>query len=358
MSAIENWIRLAKLESPKKAVALVEYFGSADEIFVAKPSQMMEVSGMTAKASEKLGALAMQPVDEEIAALDKADAHIVNWLDPGYPVNLRQIYDPPPVLFIKGDLRESDRQAVAVVGTRKPSEYGKSMAFKISRDLARMGCTVVSGGARGVDTAAHTGALQGGRTLVVLGCGIDIAYPYENRGLFMKAAESGAVISEFVPGIKPDAWRFPARNRLVSGLSLGVFVVESGASGGAMITAMVAGEQNREIWALPGTTDNPFSDGPHRLIKDGARLVDSAEDILTDIGVAGGPCEVGVAALPDNISPEQRIILELLTLHPKHMEEIIVECKLSSAAASSALTMLEMVGLVRRVPGNSYVRAV
>jgi DNA processing protein len=234
------------------------------------------------------------------------------------------------------------------------------MAYKISRDLSKRGLTMISGGARGIDTVAHTAVLDtGGRTIAVLGSGLDVPYPYENRKMLDTIAENGAVISEFIPGTKPDAWRFPVRNRIVSGMSLGVLVVESLLTGGAMITANVALEQGRDVWAIPGTTDTPASQGPHRLIKDGAKLIECVEDILEELGIdkdTSGKQES--VKLPDNLSSEQKILVMALSLHPKHIDEIISECSLSPASASSNLTLLEMLGLVRRVPGNSYVRVV
>lgn len=358
MSDAHNWIRLAKLESPKKAIALVDHFGSPEEVFAAKLSHLMEVEGLTPKAAEKVQAMASQSVDEELQALEKANAHIITYRDGFYPANLRQIYDPPVVLFVRGEIHEEDRFAVGIVGTRRPSEYGKSMGFKISRDLAQRGLTVISGCARGIDTVAHTGALQTGRTIAILGGGVDVPYPYENRGLLVKIAENGAVVSEFVPGTRPDAWRFPVRNRLISGMSLGILVVESGLTGGAMITATIAGEQGRDVWALPGTTDNAASQGPHSLIKEGAKLAECAEDIMKDLGIETEAPARERSPLPGNLSPDQKAVIGVLTLHPKHVDEIITECKLSPAAASSALTLLEMMGHIRRVPGNSYVRAV
>jgi len=355
LSDLENWIRLAKLETPKRTVALVEHFGSPSAVFEARPKDLMAVEGTSQRLADKLRDAASQPVDKEIEALDKAGARMVTYRDPDYPSNLRQIYDPPLVLFVRGTLKEEDRFAVGVVGTRRPSEYGKSMAFKISRDLAARGLCIVSGGARGIDTVAHTAAIQTGRTIAVLGCGVDVAYPYENRGLMNKIAENGALVSEYVPGTGPDAWRFPVRNRLISGLSLGILVVESHVIGGAMITAGIAGEQGRDVWAIPGATDNAASEGPHSLIRDGAKLVQKAEDILEDLGI-----EVEESpqrpSIPDNLTPEQKAIIQVLDLHPKHVDDIMGECNLAPASAGSALTLLEMQGLVRRVPGNSYVR--
>ena len=359
MSDIENWIRLAKLESPRKATALAYHFGGPGEVFHAKAEELACVDGITRGMIERIRTLASEPVDREIKALDELGAKIVTQHDSDYPQNLRQIYDPPVILFVRGELKEEDRFAVAIVGTRRPSQYGRSMALKLGRDLANEGLCVVSGGARGIDTIAHRGALEGGgRTIAVLGCGLDVSYPPENMKLFDEISEKGAVITEFVPGTKPDAWRFPVRNRLVSGLALGVLVVESLITGGAMITATLAGEQGRDIWAVPGSADAPVSEGPHRLIKDGAKLVERVEDILEELGIQIESDRPVRPKMPDNLTPEQKAIIEVLSLHPKHVDEIIGECKLTPAVANSTLTLLEMQGLVRRVPGNAYVRAV
>lgn len=358
MNDIGGWIRLAKLESPKKAIALLDHFGSPDEVFSAKNKDLMQVEGVSAKFAERMKELASTPVDKEIQALEKLGAKVVTYKDSNYPINLRQIHDPPPVLFVRGDLREEDRFTVAIVGTRRPSEYGRSMAMKISRDLAKRGLCVVSGGARGIDTAAHVGALKGGRTIAILGCGIDVSYPYENKHLFDEIAEKGAVISEFIPGTKPDAWRFPARNRLVSGLSLGVLVIESKIQGGAMITATIAAEQGRDVWALPGSTDCAFSKGPHNLIKEGAKLVEHAEDILEELGLEVEVVHNERPSIPNNLTKEQKSVIQALSLQPMHVDEIISTCNLAPAIVNSTLTILEMLGLVRRVPGNAYVRSV
>ncbi|MHB1000287.1 MAG: DNA-processing protein DprA [Armatimonadota bacterium] len=360
MPDIENWIRLAKLESPKNAAAIVDYFGSPDDAFHAKLNDFIGVKGISRRTAEKLLELADTPVDRELNALDKLSAKVVTYKDPEYPANLRQIPDPPVVLFVRGDLLENDRFSVAIIGTRKPSEYGKSMAFKISRDLSRRGLTVISGGARGIDTLAHHGTLDGGgRTIAVMGSGLDVPYPYENKKMFEQIAETGAVISEYVPGTKPDAWRFPVRNRIVSGMSMGVLVVESLVSGGAMITATIAAEQGRDVWAIPGATDTAASQGPHLLIKEGAKLVESVDDILDELGIEKEPgSQKESVRLPGNLTMEQKSIIQVLSLHPKHADDITSECNLTPASANSNLTLLEMLGLVRRVPGNAYVRVV
>ncbi|MHB1457461.1 MAG: DNA-processing protein DprA [Armatimonadota bacterium] len=360
MPDIENWIRLAMLESPRNAIAIIDYFGTPEEAFNAHLQDFIEIKGVTRRTAEKFIELGKTSVDKELKALVKLNASVVTYRDAEYPYNLKQISDPPVVLFVRGSLHEQDRFSIAVIGTRKPSEYGKSMAYKISRDLAKRGLTLISGGARGIDTVAHTAVLDtGGRTVAVLGSGLDVPYPYENRKMLDSIAETGAVISEFIPGTKPDAWRFPVRNRIVSGMSLGVLVVESLLTGGAMITANVALEQGRDVWAVPGTTDTPASQGPHRLIKDGAKLIECVEDILEELGLEKDmSTRQETVKVPDNLSAEQKTLVMALSLHPKHIDEIISECSLSPASASSNLTLLEMLGLVRRVPGNSYVRVV
>lgn len=358
MPEIENWIRLAKLEVPKSTVLLVDHFGTPEELFQASAEEMAQVDGVTLRTAKRVRAIAGQPVDKEIEALEKLDARVVSYRDSEYPVNLRQISDMPVALFVRGELREEDRFGVGIVGTRRPTEYGRSMAMKLSRDLAERGLCVISGGARGIDTVVHNAAIQKGRTVAVLGSGLDVPYPYENRKLFDSIAETGAVISEFIPGTKPDGWRFPVRNRLVSGLSLGVLVVESMTNGGAMITATIAAEQGRDVWAIPGSADNPASEGPHRLIKEGAKLVEKADDILAELGLEVQTTPREKPSIPANLPPDQKAVLQILTLQPKHMDEIIAECSLSPATAGSTLTLLEMLGLVRRVPGNAYVRSV
>lgn len=359
MSDLQHWMRIARLESPKKAVELIDYFGTPEAVFDARLEEFAEVGGISKRLAERIQIIAREPVDEKLQALDRMNARMINYQEPDYPANLRQIYDPPPVLFVMGEIREEDRFAVAIIGTRKPTEYGRSMAMRISKDLAKRGLCVVSGGARGIDTVAHTAAVQvGGRTFAVLGCGLDVPYPAENRGLFMRIAQTGAMISEFVPGTRPDAWRFPARNRLVSGLSIGVLVVESNATGGAMITATHAAEQGRDVWAIPGGTDSPASEGPHRLIKEGAKLIEGSGDILEELGIEAEKVKAGRSTIPSNLTPEQKAVIDSLNLHPKHVDDITQECRLSPAVANSTLTLLEMMGLVRRVPGNSYVRSV
>jgi DNA processing protein len=273
---------------------------------------------------------------------------------------LKDIYDPPVVLYSRGSVLESDKLAIAIVGSRRASVYGRSVAERIARDLAARGLAVVSGGARGIDTAAHKGAMAaGGRTIAFLGCGIDVAYPAENKKLFEAMAESGAVVSEFPLGSTPEPWRFPPRNRLISGMSLGVLVCQSPEASGALITASYAAEQGKDVYAVPGNVDDERNRGCHKLLRDGAGLVETAQDILDDLGLANdGNDGARQLLLPiDSLEDNERVIVTLLSLEPMPVDTIIEKCGLPAPLVSGTLTILEMKNLVRRVPGNAYVRA-
>lgn len=356
---LRSWFRLSRFElSPRKAAALLEAFGSPEAIFAAGETELSAVEGISARVVEKLLAPEPEDIDKDLEALEKRGVRILTIQDSDYPVNLKQIYDPPIVLYVRGSLIESDRFAVAIVGSRRASVYGRSMAAKIAHDLAVRGIVVVSGGARGIDSEAHKGALSaGGRTVAVLGCGIDVNYPPENSELFDRIAEAGAVVSEFPPGAQPEAWRFPGRNRIVSGLALGVLVIQAPSDSGALITSNYAAEQGRDVFALPGNVDDMRNEGCHALIRDGAQLVTSADDVLESLGflTAEERSPQAVMAM-DSLSDVEKKIVEILSLQPKHVDQVIQESELSVGEVTGALTMLEMNGIVKRVPGNAYVR--
>lgn len=355
------WIRLTKLEiAPRKAQAALTTFGNPTAVFEAKLRSLAEIPGLGENAVNRILKSDKQAAEKDIEKMESLSARLVPITDGEYPVNLKQIYDPPPALYVRGELKESDRFAIAVVGSRQASEYGRTMAQKIAGELCSRGLAVVSGGARGIDSFAHLGALKiGGRTIAVLGTGIDVAYPYENKELFDKIAASGAVISEFPLGAKPDKWRFPGRNRVISGISRGVLVCEGDEDSGALITANFALEHGREVFALPGSVDRNSSRAPHKLIKEGAKLVETAEDILQELGVVTEPGAKSQLYLPvENLTERERKLVELLDLQPKHADIVIRESGMPVPEAMSLLTLLEMRGYVRRVPGNFYVRAI
>lgn len=357
---LRSWFRLSKLElAPRKAADLVERFGSPEGIFTASETELRNIEGLTPRAIEKLISPEPAKLDEEFTSLQESGISMLTLQDEDYPSNLKQIHDPPIVLYVRGELRESDRFSVAIVGSRRASIYGKSMAEKIAKDLCNHGITITSGGARGIDAAAHKGALSvGGRTIAVLGCGIDVDYPSEHKVLFNQIAETCAVISEFPPGTRPEGWRFPARNRIVSGISMGVLVIQAPTNSGALITARYAAEQGKDVYAIPGNVDDIRNEGCHALIRDGAVLVTSSDDVLQEIGVSpGAPQKSQLSLAFDSLDPEERKLVELLSLQPKHVDQIINDSGFPSPKVIGMLTMLEMKGVIKRVPGNSYVRA-
>ncbi len=358
---LRSWFRLSKLEiAPRKAADLVEIFGSPQAVFSAGEAELRSVEGLTGRTIEKLLSPEPPNLDQELAELHEKDIQFITIQSEDYPANLKQIYDPPVVLYVRGEIRESDRFAVAIVGSRRASIYGKSMAEKIARDLASRGLCIVSGGARGIDAAAHKGTLAaGGRTVAVLGCGIDVPYPAEHKELFQQISETCAVVSEFPPGTKPEGWRFPARNRIISGLSIGVLVIQAPVDSGALITSEYAAEQGRSIFALPGNVDDIRNEGSHALIRDGAILIENADQILQELGVFSDVEENRPQlSLPlDSLTDVERKLVELLSLQPKHVDQVIQESGLPAPTVTGTLTMLEMKGIIKRVPGNAYVRA-
>jgi len=299
---------------------------------------------------------AIDPVREaeRLAALD---AKMVTWEDEDYPACLREIYDPPAVFFYRGTLRVDDRPCVAVVGSRRCTHYGRMVAGELGAGLARAGLPVVSGMARGIDTAAHRGALDaGGYTVAVLGSGLDVCYPRENSKLMEEIVSSGAVISEFPPGSPPEPWHFPVRNRVIAGLSRGVVVVEAAARSGALITAELALEQGRDVMAVPGNVTSSASRGTNRLIKQGARLVEDVEDVLDELGVAAlFAGDAGTGATPSLTPLEQALLARLKEEGgPLSEDALLGECGAPTPEAKAALTFLELKGLVRCLPGRLY----
>jgi DNA processing protein len=280
----------------------------------------------------------------------------VTWQDEEYPPGLKEIYDPPPVLYVLGTLSPRDLRGVAVVGSRNPTTYGRIAAEKLSFGLGKLGVTVVSGLARGVDSAAHQGVLAaGGRTVGVLGCGIDRVYPPENADLFARVAAQGAVLSEFPLSTPPDSDHFPIRNRIISGISLGVVVVEATLRSGSLITARFALEQGREVYALPGNVDSARSEGTNRLIKQGAKLVMKAEDIVEEILPQlrqAPPPEPPKLSLP----PDEEKILSLLGREAQHIDAVAGRSGWPIGRVSAVLLSLEIAGHVKQLPGMRFLK--
>ena len=345
---------------------LIKRFGSPDHVFAARRSHLEQVPGLQKGSIEVIRSLeARKTAEKEMTRLRSHGIHLIQWGTEEYPAYLANISDPPPLLYLKGTLSQEDERAVAVVGSRQASPYGLSVCKKLCRELAWQGWTVVSGMARGIDSAAHRGALDGGgRTLAVWGTGMDVVYPRENQQLARQIASSGGVISEFPLGTPPEPGNFPARNRLISGLALGVVVVEATAKSGSLITARMALEQGRLVFAVPGPIDRPGVEGTHRLIKEGAKLVERAEDIIEEllpmvdrrlhvdtVDLRGLP----TGKLPE-LNDEERQLWDMLGMDPLHIDAIARQLDISISQTAELLLRLEIRGVVKQLPGTFFVR--
>jgi DNA processing protein len=339
---------------------LLERFDSPQSALSASTAELSAVRGMTHQVIDTIRDGGWQRfAEEECRKLRVSTVRLLLFTSADYPKSLFQIPDPPPFLYLRGEIRSSE-PAVAIVGSRRCTRYGELATAQLAEGLARHGVAVVSGMARGIDTAAHKGALDaGGRTIGVLGCGVDKVYPPENRKLFEKAAEQGALVSEFPLGTLPLAENFPRRNRIISGLSQGVLVVEATANSGSLITAQFALEHGRDVFAVPGNINFASSKGTNTLIKQGAKLVDCAEDILEELSGYQPAAENPVATKPASfaLTPKEACIYELLARSPLHIDDIICQTELTAAEVSSMLLNLELKGALLPLPGKHYAIA-
>jgi DNA processing protein len=340
---------------PSRLRRLEDHFGSLERAWSADANRLRAVLDDRSHA-------ALIKVRAEIdvatlrANLARDGISTVTLVDDDYPALLRETGGPPPVLFYRGQLIATDSTAVAIVGTRRVSPYGRELAMQIGAGLAKAGVTVVSGLALGVDGIAHQAALDaGGRTIAVLGGGVNRIYPHEHRGLAKRVAEQGAVVSEYAPDRKPDAPNFPARNRIISGLSLGVVVVEAPERSGALITVDFAADQGRDVFAVAGNVTAANSGGTNRLIRDGARLVRSAEDVLEDLQLRRATLEEPVQQSL-LLNDEDRRLLAVLTGEPQHIDDIAERCGMPLPSVSAQLLTLELQSLVRNVGAQHYTR--
>jgi DNA processing protein len=365
----------------RSAVRLLETFGTPEAIFRASRSEL-EAAGLNGSVAQSISSgCAFEEAVDQHQKLARAGAELVPLRDPRYPPALREIYDPPVVLFAVGRIELLESAMLAVVGTRRPTPYGVAVAERLAGDLARAGLVIVSGMARGIDTAAHRGALSaGGDTIAVFGCGLDVIYPAENRSLAAEIARKGLIISEFPMGTPGQPQNFPVRNRIISGMSLGVLVVEGAQYSGSAITARLAMEQGREVFAVPGNITSKMSWGPNLLIKQGARLVQEAADVLNDLpgeqrrrlaerpapaGPGGGTGKPAASSTPEQASlplgPAGEVCRAVLNLcqvdKPLHLDEILERLdRYSSSELIAALFELEMLGLIRQLPGKNFVK--
>ncbi len=373
---IEKWLRLIRADGvgPTTFAKLIKHFGSVDTVLAASVHELSGIDGIGFKKAEQIARTRDKfDVKAELELAKKLGVQMLHLEDARYPPVLKAIYDPPPVLYVKGTLTRRDNLAIAIVGSRRCSLYGQEQASRLAHFLAAAGFTIVSGMARGIDTAAHQGALSaGGRTIAVQGCGLANIFPPENKKLFDLIAQSGACISELPLRYEPLAENFPPRNRVIAGLSLGTIVIEAGLNSGALITARAALDCNREVMAVPGKIDSPLSKGTHRLIKQGATLVDSVGDVTEALGYIGRELQQHVAASAEqasekaqaslldaenfNLSNCEKAIHNHLNREALHIDQIITETGLAAGDINAGLISLRLKGLIRQLPGSLYLR--
>jgi DNA processing protein len=373
---IDKWMKLIRSDGvgPVSFAKMLKYFGSIDRIQGASVSELTKIEGIGFKTAERIAATRDRfDTTKELELAQKLGVWIINSEDNRYPLALKQIYDPPPVLYVKGTLTRANNLAISIVGSRQCSIYGQEQSSKFAYFLSSSGFTICSGMARGIDTAAHHGALSAkGRTIAVQGCGLANIFPPENNKLFQLISESGACVSELPLNFEPLATNFPARNRIIAGLSLGTIVIEAAPRSGALLTANAALEYNREVMAVPGRIDSPLSKGAHQLIKQGAKLIESVEDVMEALGYYGEQLKehAGIAAKKANeaiekplfdieqlnLNNDEKTILSCLDKEPTHIEQIIAKTSLTAGSVSAGLISLRLKGLIKQLPGSLFVK--
>ncbi|MFC2037847.1 DNA-processing protein DprA, partial [Chloroflexota bacterium] len=333
------------------------YFGDLETAWQASSHDLRQAGLDRRSLSNLLKARDALNLEAEVERLERSGVHVTTWDDPEYPQNLRQVYNAPPVLYLRGQIQKRDEWSVAVVGTRRASIYGKEAARMVATGLAQAGVTVVSGMARGIDTTAHRVCLDaGGRTIAVLGSGVDVIYPPENARLAAEIVERGALVSEYALGTRPEASNFPPRNRIISGLTLGTVVVEAGLGSGALITADFAAEQGREVFSIPGNVFARGSRGANQLIQQGAKMVCSVPDVLEELNLTMVSEQAQVrAVIPENET--EALLLDHLSSEPVHVDALGRTVQLPIAQVSGTLALMELKGMVRQVGGMNYVLA-
>lgn len=358
MSDTKYWIALTEVPDigPVTAKKLLAIYKTPEAIFSAPYKELCSIDIINKKRAKNIKEYSgWKEIDSQLEKLDIKGIKIVTFNDKDYPETLRNIDDAPIALYIKGEIQMEDKFAIAVVGSRKYSFYGRFTAEKLSSELSSMGFTIVSGMARGIDTLAHTAAIKsGGRSIAVLGSGIDVPYPPENKGLMEKISESGYVMSEFSPGTQPDRENFPRRNRLISGLSLGVLVVEAASDSGSLITASCAAEQGKEVFAVPGNINSVNSAGTNELIKNGAKLVQNVGDIIEELA----PVLKGFIKTKEKVrvelSDEERRLCDIMTAEPRHVDMLSRESGMPVSKMLGILLSLELKGVAKQTEGKKF----
>ncbi|MCH8850165.1 MAG: DNA-protecting protein DprA [Chloroflexi bacterium] len=357
---LQYWVAFGRVPQIGRArIGLLEaHFGCMEDAWGASPSAL-QAAGLTGKSlSALLAARDSISPESELEKLDRLGVRALTWHDDVYPARLKEIYDRPPILYVRGQLKAADEWAVALVGTRRATPYGRQAAEEMAAGLAQNGITVVSGLARGIDTVGHKVALaSGGRTLAVLACGLDLVYPRENLTLSREIMERGALLSDYPLGTQPQAEFFPRRNRIMVGLSLGVLVVEGGVKSGALITARQALDENREVFAVPGSIFAPTFGGTNWLIQEGqAKLVTKPEDILAELNLSMAAYQMEAKELLPADETEERL-MQCLSSEPIYIDDVRRTSGMAIDTVSSVLAMLELKGMVRQVGTMNYVRA-
>ena len=365
-----GWLALALTPGlgARTAGKLLREFGSPDAIFNASLTSL-EAQRLPAAVAQAIHSRRpLSDAAKELAQAQAAGCRLLTWDEPEYPSRLREIYDPPPLLYVKGNIGLLNRHLISIVGARRPTPYGNQMAERLGRDLAARGLVIVSGLARGIDACAHHGALStpAGTTIAVLGCGIDVVYPKENRKLFEEIEKRGAIISEFPTGTFPGAQNFPIRNRVIAGMSLGVVCVEGAQYSGSLITARLAMEFSREVFGVPGNVTQPNSFGPNQLIKQGAKLVTGWEDVVEELPTAiraellpveSPSAQERAHLIQESLSPAERALYELLSVdQARHVDELVEVSGLSSSEVLASLFELELKGVIRQLPGKQFLK--
>jgi DNA processing protein len=336
---------------------LQTYFGNLENAWKASQSELKKTGIDSGSIQGIASARPKISLEEEMEKLESYGVKVLTYLDAEYPARLKEIYDFPPLLYMRGSLLPQDEWSLAVVGTRRATVYGRQVAEEIVADLARNKITIVSGLAKGIDSVAHNTALEaGGRSLAIFACGLDSVYPSENANLARKIMQQGALISEYPLGTKPKAEHFPRRNRIMSGLSLGTLVIEAGEDSGAMITAQLALEQNREVFAIPGSILSPSSKGTNKLIQEGAKLVSNYRDILEELNLTAVAQQIEMKELVPPTDTESSL-LKLLSAEPVHIDEICRSSGLPASTISGTLAMMELKSLVKQVGALNYALA-
>jgi DNA processing protein len=371
---IEKWLKITRAEGvgPVTFKRLLKKFGDVDSILGASAGSLASVRNIGPATAEKIArSLNLFDAEKELALAAKKGVRLIHYLDKSYPAPLRQQIACPPVLYVRGTLRKCDNLAVAIVGSRHCSIYGTEQAARFAYGLASSGITIVSGMARGIDSCAHRGAINAdGRTLAVLGCGLNHIYPPENDKLYGRIIENGAVISELPMDVEPKSENFPARNRIIAALSMAVIVVEAGYGSGAMITAKYMLELDREVMAIPGRIDSPLARGPNSLIKQGAKLIESIEDVMDELGSVGRQIkdvvvETAAAAHKQREAPlfdtakipltkYEKKVYDTMSSQEMHCDQIIDICELPAGKVNASLMSLRLKGLIKQLPGNFF----